>query len=424
MKIDIFNFPVIKIFNLEKDKWMKRIAVITMGVKLNNENGYTRFRFLCEYLVKNGYQVDLITTSFQHWAKEHRNMEEVKREEYLFNLRFIEEPGYKKNIDLKRIWSHGVASRNLKRMLEDDGNYDLIYCEIPPNDVALAAATYAKQHGIPFVVDVNDLWPEAMHMVIDIPIISDILFSPLLRDAEKVYSLCSGVIGTSDEYRDRPFKKKKKDIPKQTVYVGNELEAFDAGAAMHMEEIEKGEDEFWVSYAGTIGTSYDIRTMILAADVLKKKCYDNICMKILGGGPLKEELEELAGTLSGNVEFVGYAPYDKMAAYLKKSDILVNSFVKKAPQSIVTKIGDYLAAGKPMINTCSSLEFRDKVTKDGFGINIEAEDKNVLADAILNLYHKEEERQVMGTCARKIAEEQFDRPNSYHKIIELMETLM
>ena len=77
-----------------------------------------------------------------------------------------------------------------------------------------------------------------------------------------------------------------------------------------------------------------------------------------------------------------------------------------------------------MINTCSSLEFRDKVTKDGFGINIEAEDKNVLADAILNLYHKEEERQVMGTCARKIAEEQFDRPNSYHKIIELMETLM
>ena len=49
-----------------------------------------------------------------------------------------------------------------------------------------------------------------------------------------------------------------------------------------------------------------------------------------------------------------------MAAYLAKSDILVNSFVKKAPQSIVTKIGDYLAAGKPMINTCMSPEFRQK----------------------------------------------------------------
>lgn len=408
----------------EKDKQMKRIAVITMGVKLNNENGYTRFRFLCEYLVKNGYEVDLITTSFQHWAKKQRNIEDVLKDDYPFNLRFIKEPGYKKNIDLQRIWSHSVAAKNLKKMLQEDGKYDLIYCEIPPNDVALAAAKYAKQHRIPFVVDVNDLWPEAMHMVIDIPVISSILFVPLLHDAEKVYELCSGVIGTSDEYRDRPFKRNKRNIPKKTVYVGNELEVFDAGAKEYMPEIEKKEDEFWVSYAGTIGTSYDIRTMVLAADYLKKKGYENIHMKILGGGPLKEEIEELAGTLSGNVEFVGYAPYEKMAAYLKKSDVLVNSFVKKAPQSIVTKIGDYLAAGKPMINTCSSQEFKQKVKKDGFGINVEAEDKVLLADAILRLYENEKECKVMGEKARKIAEEQFDRPSSYHMIIELMEELM
>ena len=164
--------------------------------------------------------------------------------------------------------------------------------------------------------------------------------------------------------------------------------------------------------------------MVLAADVLKERGYDNIHMKILGGGPLKEELEELASTLKGNVDFVGYAPYEKMAAYLKKSDILVNSFVKKAPQSIVTKIGDYLAAGKPMINTCSSPEFRGKVETDGFGINIEAEDKIILADAILELYKDEGKRARMGERARQIAQEQFDRPYAYRKILELMERLM
>ena len=90
---------------------------------------------------------------------------------------------------------------------------------------------------------------------------------------------------------------------------------------------------------------------------------------------MKEELEELASSRNiSSVEFVGYAPYDKMAAYLKASDVLVNSFVRKAPQSIVTKIGDYLAAGKPMVNTCMSPEFRAKVEHDGFGINIEPED--------------------------------------------------
>lgn len=403
---------------------MKRIAIITMGVKLNNENGYTRFRFLSEYLAANGYQVDLITTSFQHWAKAQRDLQRVKEDKYAFSLRFIEEPGYKKNIDLRRIWSHHIAAKNLKKMLQQDGDYDLIYCEIPPNDVAFVAAEFAREKGIPFVVDVNDLWPEAMRMVLDVPVISDILFYPFLRDARKVYDLCSGVVGTSDEYAARPFKHRREDIPKITVYVGNELSVFDQGAEDHMDEVQKPEGEFWVTYAGTIGTSYDIRTMVLAADVLKERGYDNIHMKILGGGPLKEELEELASTLKGNVDFVGYAPYEKMAAYLKKSDILVNSFVKKAPQSIVTKIGDYLAAGKPMINTCSSPEFRGKVETDGFGINIEAEDKIILADAILELYKDEGKRARMGERARQIAQEQFDRPYAYRKILELMERLM
>ncbi len=403
---------------------MRRIAIITMGVKLNNENGYTRFRFLSEFLTQKGYKVDLITTSFQHWAKEQRKINSVLKEKYSFRLRFIKEPGYKKNIDIKRIWSHSIAAKNLKSMLETDGEYDLIYCEIPPNDVALAAAEYAKKHHIPFVVDINDLWPEAMRMVIDVPIVSDIIFYTFLRDAEKVYGLCSAVVGTSDEYADRPFKKKKRKIPKRTVYVGNELSEFDAGVDAHMKEIAKAPEEFWVTYAGTIGTSYDIKTMILAADYLMKKGYSNIYVKILGDGPLKEELEALARRKEGHVEFVGYVPYDKMAAYLVRSDILVNSFVKKAPQSIVTKIGDYLAAGKPMINTCSSLEFKKKVIADGFGINVEAEDRQVLAKAILELYSDKERCWRMGQKARRVAEEQFDRPNSYNVIVELMEELM
>ena len=112
-----------------------------------------------------------------------------------------------------------------------------------------------------------------------------------------------------------------------------------------------------------------------------------------------------------------------MAAWLAKSDILVNSFVKKAPQSIVTKIGDYLAAGKPMINTCMSPEFRMKVEKDGFGINILPEDPRILADAVTDLYKDPEGRNRMGKRAREIAMEQFDRPQSYKKIIELIEEL-
>ena len=402
----------------------KKIAVISMGVKLNGEKGYSRFRYIGDFLSEAGYQVDLITTTFQHWEKAQRDIDTIKKEDYKFRLKFIYEPGYRKNIDPRRIWSHHIAAKNLTKLLEQEGDYDLIYCEIPPNDVALAAAEYAKKKGIPFVPDVNDLWPEAMRMVLDIPVVSDILFYPLQRDAEKVYSLVSGIIGTSDEYRDRPLKNQKLDVPRKTVYVGNEIAEFDKGVETYGPQIQKPEGEFWVSYAGTIGTSYDIRTMVLAGRELLDRGMDQIKIKILGGGPLKEELENLAKEKEcANVEFVGYAPYPKMAAYLAKSDILVNSFVKKAPQSIVTKIGDYLAAGKPMINTCMSPEFRQKVEADGFGINILPEDVKILTDAILDLYKDKEGCRIMGEKARKIAEEQFDRPESYKKIIELIEEL-
>lgn len=404
---------------------MKKIAVITMGVRLNGEKGYTRFRYLCDFLTDAGYQVDLITTTFQHWEKAQRDIEKIKNEDYKFGIKFIYEPGYKKNVDLKRIQSHKTAAKNLTELLEKEGGYDLLYAEIPPNDVALAAAEYAKRKGIPFVADVNDLWPEAMRMVLDIPVISPILFYPLQRDAEKVYSLVSGVIGTSDEYRDRPFQNQNRSVPKATVYVGNEIAVFDKGAQDNDEVVVKLDGEFWVTYAGTIGTSYDIRTMVLAGEELAKRGHKDIHIKILGGGPMKEELEMLANDRQiYNVEFVGYAPYDKMAAYLKKSDILVNSFVRKAPQSIVTKIGDYLAAGKAMINTCMSPEFRNKVEKDGFGINIEPEDVNILADAIEKLYESEDQRLEMGKKARQTAEEQFDRPKAYRKIEELIRGLV
>lgn len=234
---------------------MYKVAVITMGIRLDDEKGYTRFRSVCEFLADAGYQVDLITTTFQHWEKAQRDLEKIKNEKYKFGVKFIYEPGYKKNIDLRRIYSHRIAAKNLMNLLEKEGDYDLLYAEIPPNDVALAAAEYAKKKGIPFVADVNDLWPEAMRMIIDIPVISDIIFYSLLRDAEKVYRLASGVIGTSDEYRDRPFKRRNRDIPRETVYVGNELTVFDAGAAQRTAEIVKDKEEFWVSYAGTIGTA-------------------------------------------------------------------------------------------------------------------------------------------------------------------------
>lgn len=412
-------------FTLVPHAVKKKIAVVTMGVKLGAETkGYDRFKTLSAMLVEAGFDVDLITTSFQHWEKKQRNTTDAAYQSEAFNVVFIEEPGYQRNIDPRRIISHAKAAKNLAAYLSGNDGYDLIYAEVPPNDVALACAKFAQSKNIPFVADVNDLWPEAMRMVVDVPVVSDILFHPLARDAREVYRRCAAVVGTSDEYAARPLRDSGKDIEHITVYVGNDINAFDREAEREAESVVKPDGEFWVTYAGTIGASYDVKTMVLTANQLKKDDHEDIVFKILGGGPDKEELEKLAKSLDCRAEFVGYLPHSLMAAYLIKSDVLVNSFVRKAPQSIVTKIGDYLAAGKPMINTCMSPEFRSKVEADGFGVNIEPEDPAILAGAILELKEQPEMRRQMGENARRIAESEFDRPVSYQRIVELISGLL
>ena len=193
----------------------RRIAVVTMGVKLGDETrGYTRFRFLSEMLVEQGFDVDLITSSFQHWEKAPRDTSKACYQGLPYNVVFIDEPGYTRNLDLQRIRSHHVAAKNLREHFErTPGRYSLIYSEIPPNDVARVCAEYATNHGIPYVADINDLWPEAMRMVVDIPVLSDVAFYPFARDAKRVYQLLSGAVGTSEEYAARPAKDRTSALP-------------------------------------------------------------------------------------------------------------------------------------------------------------------------------------------------------------------
>ena len=400
-----------------------RIAVFSIDAKLGNEvKGATRYTFLAQLLHEHGYEVDFITSRFQHWDKRHRDASFDPATD-AYTVRFIDEPGYPANMCPQRIWSHHVATRNLARFFEQHHDYDLIYCQIPPNDATLAAGRAAKRYGIPFVIDVNDLWPEAFRVALDVPVLSDVLFAPFYRQARKAYALADAVVGTSDDYASRAFKDREQDIPKVVVYVGNDIDEFDDGAREFASQVVKPVGELWVTYAGTLSACYDIDTLIRAMAKVQH-AHPEVKLKLLGDGGERPHLVEAAAETGCDVEFLGYQPYRKMAAYLCASDILVNSLVGKAAQSIVTKIGDYLAAGKPLINAAVGAEFRHKVEEDGFGINVIPEDANAMAGVVLDLVGDKTCRDQMGAAARAIAESQFARRVAYRATVELIDQLV
>ena len=400
---------------------MKRIAMVNVFGTIPGESGYSRSHYFCKYLAEAGYQVDFIVGTFNHWKKAYKDKELYSTAEVPYNIVCLDNTSYSKNISFKRMKSQMVFARNLKEYFNNkDGYYDMVINEIPPAEVCLKCIEYCRRNGIPYLIDVNDLWPEAFSMVIKNKFLCYLLTTPIRIAANKVYAEVDGIIGTSETYTNRPLLVNKKNPKKTTVFVGTDIDDFDSGIIEFGKDVEKPENEFWVTYAGSLGTSYDIHTMMKAGGILKDRGYKDIKMIVLGDGPLRAEFEATGRECGCNSSYSGFIPYRKMAAYLSKSDILLNSFVRKAPQSIVNKIGDYLSAGKPMINTCSDPEFRNMVETMRFGENVIAEDSVALANLIEKLYKNPELCSEYSKTARHIAETKFDRKVSYQDVVKLV----
>lgn len=396
-----------------------KIAIISLGyLWFPCESGTSRFYDIAKALVNSGYDVECITTGFQHFKKEPRDIKLILKQEYPFDITFIDAPRYKKNVDIRRVYSNKIAECNLKKYLEMNiEKYSAVYVSIPANNIAAMVTSMCRKRQIPVVVDIEDLWPEAMSMVIKSRLLRKIVGCYFEKDAELTYKNASAIVGTSEDYTERAFRRRSKNIPAYTVYVGCDLRAFDEGVKNFSTQIEKNEDEYWVTYAGSISTSYDIKTLIDAGYELRK---DNIHIQLLGTGSQKQELEEYSRDME-NIHFWGFVPYPKMAAVLAKSDVVVNSFIKGAPQSIVNKVGDYLASGKPMINTLENPVFCKMVDEYQIGVNVEPENSDLL---------KNEIKKLCLTCtdyghnARTLAEDEFDRNKNNDILVEVLENLI
>ena len=180
----------------------KRIAIISLGyLWFPCESGTSRFFQIANTFVDSGWEVDCVTTSFQHFKKQPRDSKQIFEQKYPFNVIFIDAPSYKKNVDLRRIISNKIAEKNLEKYLKNNiFKYDVIYVSIPANNIAAMVTTIAKENGIPVIVDIEDLWPEAMSMVIKNKRVRDLVLRSFLVDAETTYRNASGIIGTSDDY--------------------------------------------------------------------------------------------------------------------------------------------------------------------------------------------------------------------------------
>lgn len=389
------------------------IVIIAHFITEFEKNGTSRFVYLAEQLSKT-HNVELVTSRFDHITKKQRTPQVYDLQT---KITLLEEPSYRKNVCLQRFISHKHFGKRVKEYLESRKKPDVIYCAFPSLDCCYYAAKYAQKHHVKFMIDVQDLWPEAFEMVFNVPVVTKALFYPMKRKAQYVYACADEIFGVSETYCTYAAAFNKKNARCTPFFLGTKLDCFDRYAQTH--KIVRNDEKFLIGYCGTLGHSYDIKCVLDAMIRLKERGCENIAFWVMGDGPQKNSLEKYAVDNRLDVTFYGRVPYEQMCGLLCACDVCVNPIVGSSVASVINKHADYAAAGIPVINTQPSSEYRKLIEEYQCGINCESSNDMEVSQAIFRLANDCQERRTMGRQARKMAEALFDRRNSYAKICNL-----
>lgn len=310
--------------------------------------------------------------------------------------------------DWRRVWNWLSFSRSLSHAGRGRGPLanplpDVVVGSSPQLFSARTASHLARRYGVPFVLEVRDLWPESL---LAVGRRRDVAYYVLDRVARGLYRRADHLIvlaqGTAD-YLSRTRKVGSDRI----TYVPNgvDLEAFPP-----VERSERATVTF--VYTGAHGPANDLDVVLGAAAQLQD--YPEIRFLFVGSGPSKGRLVQDAETLDlKTVEFRGVVPKAEMPALLASVDVGV---MVLRPSELFkygvspNKLFDYMASGLPVVNNVPG-DVAHMVKSAGAGVQAAPGSPTALAEAILFLARMSpDERRAMGRSARAWVEIEHSRP--------------
>jgi glycosyltransferase involved in cell wall biosynthesis len=241
--------------------------------------------------------------------------------------------------------------------------------------------------------DLRDIWPQTL---IDIGGYSK--FNPLvllLGWFEKFgYNHADHIVATMPRADLHIRKRIKKDFNYSCIPQGIDLKLMNQSISLTEQENKMyfPKERFVVGYAGALGISNSLDTIIKAANILDKGHYDNIHFMLVGDGNAKESLMDLAKDLK-NVSFVSKIPKNKVQSFLHRCSVLHDS-VKPVPIYDYglsrNKWMDYMFSGRPLIVSFSG--FDNLISEAHCGTVVPAGDPVKLAEAIVYYYHMDKDQ--------------------------------
>ena len=300
-----------------------------------------RYWLMAEAFVRAGHRVILWTADFNHTTKARRilQMDGFAR----FEVRLVPTPPYRKNVSRERVRSHRAYAEAWERLAtaevarEAAARPGLIVTSIPTISGAEAALRLGRGLGARVVVDVQDAWPETFERLAPHGFgwLARLALSGWRKRARRVYRDADLVTGVCDRYRALVGRE---DYFR--AYLGAELSA-DAEARQ-----ETGSSSVRLVYAGNLGVSYDLGTVIRGLG-------EGQALDVAGKGQEEPKWRRLAAELglSDRVTFHGYLDESALRRLMSSCDVGIVPMADDSFVGVPNKFCEYAAAGLRIVSS-------------------------------------------------------------------------
>ena len=299
---------------------------------------------------------------------------------------------------------------------------DVVFVYHPPLTIGVPAYVLSRLWRVPFVYQVQDLWPETLSATAMLN--NRRLLDWIDRFARFVYSRADKILVISPGFRKNLLDK---GVPAEKVHVVSNWVEFEDGPLVKP-DLEWASrlglaGRFNVMFAGNMGQAQALETVIEAAALLRD--LPKIQFVFVGDGLALPSLKQAVQDKNlSNVRFLGRYPQQTMPNLYALVDVLL-VHLKDAPLFEITiphKVLTYLGAGKPILAAVAG-DAAAIVLQTGAGTTCPPENPQALSEAVRYLFAMSPEaRQTMGERGIQAAHTSYSREELVSKIEDVLRT--
>ena len=228
---------------------------------------------------------------------------------------------------------------------------EVVIATSPQLLVGLSGWFLARFFGVPFVLEIRDLWPESM-CAVGAQNSTGRLYRAVGLVAKFLYKRCTQIVVVTPAFREQLIER--WGVPASKIDVvenGVETDLFSPSGPTDIRRPFALEGKFIVSYIGTIGMAHGLATVLDAAQLIRYEC-PGAHVLLIGDGAEKAKVEEEAGRCGlENVSVLPAQPRESVPAFIRASDVCL-TLLKKADvfQTVIpTKMLEFMSCGRAVI---------------------------------------------------------------------------